>query len=520
MSGFPKRCESEFDCFNTGHSSTSISAALGIAKARDLNGENFNTIAFIGDGALGGGLAFEAINDAGYSETKIIVVLNDNEMSINKNVGGLSSHLSMLRLSKKYINVKGKVNKFFKKLGKPGEAVRKFIKKTKEAIKFAAINNAPVFEGLGITYIGLIDGHNIDDLTVAFEKAKTIDGPVLIHVITKKGMGYAPAEQNPDIYHGISANFSNTNVTPKTTFTSVFGDCMLNKAESNKKVAVITAAMTSGCGLNEFSKRFPERFFDVGIAEEHAVTFAAGLASENYIPVFSVYSTFLQRAYDQILHDVCIQNLHVVFSIDRAGVVGEDGETHQGLFDLSYLTHIPNMTVFAPATKKELVQMLDYAIDKCTGPVAIRFPKSDVSEEDCADFEFSKVDITQKNGDDVVIFSVGRMLNLAKSVCQKLEENNILATVCNVRTVKPLDEEQLNMLLEKPKIAVTIEDNAVCAGAGQYLCNCSDRKYHSKFMHFGFPDKFIEHGKQDELMDKYGLNQENIVFKIKKELMN
>ncbi|MBQ4527390.1 MAG: 1-deoxy-D-xylulose-5-phosphate synthase [Clostridia bacterium] len=519
LSGFPKRSESPYDSFNTGHSSTSLSAALGIAKARDLNGDDYNVIAFIGDGALGGGMAFEALNDSGAGETKLIIVLNDNEMSINKNVGGLSSHLSMLRLSKKYINVKDKVNRFFNKFGKPGQTISKFVKKMKRAIKFATINT-PVFEELGLTYIGLIDGHNIDDLTVAFEKAKSTDGPVLIHVVTKKGCGYEPAERNPDIYHGIPPHFNPENVNNNITYTSVFGDYITRKAESNKKISVITAAMTSGCGLNLFASKFPDRFFDVGIAEEHAVTLAAGLACENIIPVFSVYSTFLQRGYDQILHDVCIQNLHVVFSIDRAGVVGEDGETHQGLFDLSYLTHIPNMTVLAPATQKEFEQMMDYAIDKCEGPVAVRFPKAKINNTNNSDFEISKIETINSTGNNVVIFSVGRMLDLANEVFEKLNAENISSTLCNVRTIKPVNTDELNNYLSKCTLAVTIEDNVISGGAGQYLCNTANREHRSKFIHFGFPDSFVEHGSQIELMKKYGLSAENIISNIKKELMN
>ena len=517
LSGFPKRSESNYDSFNTGHSSTSISAALGIAKARDLYNESFNVIALIGDGALGGGMAFEALNDAGASETKLIIILNDNEMSINKNVGGLSSHLSMLRLNKNYIKVKSKINNFFLKFGKPGATLSKFIKRTKSVIKFAAIENT-FFEGLGMTYIGLIDGHNIDDLTVAFEKAKDIDGPVLIHVVTKKGCGYIPAEENPDIYHGISPNFNPDKLQTVKTYTSAFSDYILRKAQENENIAVITAAMTSGCGLSSYSQKFPNRFYDVGIAEEHATTLASGLACGGIIPIFSVYSTFLQRAYDQILHDVCIQNLHVVFSIDRAGVVGEDGETHQGLFDLSYLLHMPNMTVLAPSCEKELIQMFDYAIDICRGPVAIRFPKSTITVRESNDFKISNMDVTHHCGDDIIIFSVGRMYDSCLQIYNSLKDEGYNLQLVNVRTLKPICENEINNLLNNCKLAVTVEDNNIIGGGGQYLCSCSDRKYRSKFIHFGFPDKFIEHGKQNELMNIYGLNIDDIIQKIKIEL--
>lgn len=517
MSGFPKRAESEYDCFDTGHSSTSISAALGIAKARDTVGDDFNVIAFIGDGALGGGMAFEALNNAGAGETKVIIILNDNEMSINKNVGGLSSHLSMLRLSKKYISVKGKVNRFFSKFGKPGVALSKFIKKTKKAIKSATLEDT-FFEGLGLAYIGLIDGHNIDDLCVALEKAKTTHGPVLIHVATKKGYGYLPAEENPDVYHGVSANFSPDKKNTSKSYTSLFGDYIIKKAEDNDKLVVITAAMASGCGLNKFSNIFPERFYDVGIAEEHAVTFAAGLSCGGIIPVFSVYSTFLQRGYDQLLHDVCIQNLHVIFSIDRAGVVGEDGETHQGVFDLSYLSHMPNMTVLAPSCEKEFIQMMDYAIDKCKGPVAVRFPKDICVERDCADFNIGKPETVCECGNDIVIFSFGRMLERSYDVYSSLKNDGFNVKLINVGTVKPISACYINEILDGASLAVTLEDNVVSGGAGEYLCNCSERKFHSLFTHFGFPDRFIEHGKQSDLMDLYGLNTNEIIQMIKKEM--
>ncbi|MBR2404842.1 MAG: 1-deoxy-D-xylulose-5-phosphate synthase, partial [Clostridia bacterium] len=342
ISGFPKTSESEYDSFNTGHSSTSISAAVGIARARDLKNEDYNVIAFIGDGALGGGMAFEALNDVGANKTKVIIILNDNEMSINHNVGGLSAHLTMLRTNKKYLNVKSKMQVLLGKCGSFGKMITKGIKTVKRAITFATVA-APMFEELGIKYIGIIDGHNIDELTDAFEKAKNINGPVIIHTLTQKGRGYDPAEKNPDLYHGVSAKCKEK--LPGTAYTQIFGDYLFSKAKQNHDIVSITAAMADGCGLNKFSKEFSDRFFDVGIAEQHAVTLAAGLASRGVIPVFSVYSTFLQRSYDQLLHDVCMQNLHVIFAIDRAGVVGEDGETHQGLFDLSYLLHMPQMTV-------------------------------------------------------------------------------------------------------------------------------------------------------------------------------
>ncbi|MCI5970245.1 MAG: 1-deoxy-D-xylulose-5-phosphate synthase, partial [Oscillospiraceae bacterium] len=366
LSGFPKPSESDCDAFVAGHASTSVSAALGIARARDILGEDYNVCAFIGDGALGGGMVYEAFGDAGTSKTRLIVILNDNEMSIEKNVGGMSEYLSRLRTAKKYLHTKNSINSFLTKMGKAGDIAKHTISTVKDAFKYSAIAGG-IFENLGFTYIGIIDGHNINSLIDVFRRAKELDGPVLIHTFTKKGMGYENAENDPEAFHGISRKA--TLVTKNAiNFSSAAGEILKKLAANNKKIVALTAAMATGCGLCDFAKKFPERFFDVGIAEQHMVTNAAGMASGGLIPVVAVYSTFLQRAYDQLIHDVCLSNFHVVFLVDRAGIVGEDGETHQGIFDLSYLSHMPNMKILAPSCFKELEQMMNFAVNECEGP--------------------------------------------------------------------------------------------------------------------------------------------------------
>jgi len=515
LSGFPKTNESDYDCFNTGHSSTSISAALGIARARDLNGDNYNVIAFIGDGALGGGMAFEAMNDLGEAKTKLIIILNDNEMSIDRNVGGLSAHLSMLRTGKGYLNAKNKMHSFLAKTGKLGDGITKIIRSIKKSIMFMTISE-PMFEELGIKYIGIINGHDIEELTEALEKAKNIDGPVIIHTLTKKGKGYKCAEESPDIYHGVSAKNKSTLPNLKT-YTQIFGEYMLQKAESCKKMVAITAAMCGGCGLDAFSKKYPDRFFDVGIAEQHAVTMAAGLATAGITPVFSVYSTFLQRGYDQILHDVCMQNLHVVFAIDRAGIVGEDGETHHGVFDFSYLSHLPNVTILAPSCENEFLQMLDYAIDKCNGPVFVRYPKALAIQRECSAFPENSIEIVNQKGNDVIIASFGRMLECAMGVSKFLDENGIDSTVVNIRSVKPFANADFEKLIAPSSLIVTIEDNAVCGGAGQYISSFLSANMHN-VIHYGFKDDFVHQGTQNELFELYGLTPDKIATDIIKEL--
>ncbi len=519
LSGFPKIQESEYDSFNTGHSSTSISAALGMARARDLTGDEYNIIAFIGDGAISNGMALEALNDAGVSNSKIIIILNDNEMSINENVGGLSLYLSMLRFNPKYIKVKSNMHKLFDKLGFTGRFLTNIFTKVKSIVKFATIK-VTLFEQLGFKYIGLIDGYDIDELTEALEAARKSKKSVIVHTTTVKGKGYNDAEMNPSSYHGVSPK--EKNVLPLCqSYTEIFKKFMIDKAASCDKLVSITAAMTSGCGLDDFKSMYPHRFFDVGIAEEHAVTTAAGMAINGMIPVFSVYSTFLQRAYDQILHDVCLQNLHVIFAIDRAGIVGEDGETHQGIFDFSYLLHIPNMTVLAPSCESEFLSMLNYAIDVAHGPVAIRYPKDYADDKHKFVFNTHGFNTVNLTGNDVVIISIGRMLSICEETVSLLNNDGINSVhLISIGMIKPLNTEYLNEVLSKSKIAVTVEDNIISGGAGEYIASKVNREYKSKIINIGFNDTFVQHGRQPELFDAYGISPENISKIIKKELID
>jgi len=515
LSGFPKTEESIYDSFNTGHASTSISAALGMARARDLNGENHQVVAFIGDGALTGGMAFEALNDAGASKTKLIIVLNDNEMSISKNVGGLSEYLSRLRSAPKYSKTKHGLKNFLKKFGRVGDGIVHVLDIFRRSIKFATLP-VPLFENLGFTYLGIIDGHNIRALTNVFERAKKMDGPVIIHTFTKKGLGYRAAEESPHKYHGVSR--STTTLKRKDMdFSAAFGGCLTRLASENKNVVAITAAMIDGCGLGEFATAFPQRLFDVGIAEQHAVTMAAGLATNGIIPVVCIYSTFLQRAYDQILHDVCLQNLHVVFAIDRAGIVGEDGETHQGIFDLSYLSHIPNLTILSPSCYEELKQMLNFAVNECDGPVALRYPRGEIPfRENSQPFMVSCAEQLAA-GDDITIVATGRTVSAALSVCELLTEHGIKADVLNLRTVKPFDVDSVKKSVEKTHVLVTIEDNICNGGMGSFVRSFLGSLTDVRMMHFGFGDCFVPHGKPKELFEEYGMTPEKIVEKIIKE---
>ncbi len=517
ISGFPKSDESEYDFFDTGHSGTSVSAALGMARARDLKGDNYDVIAFVGDGSIGSGMSFEALNDAGVSDCKIIIILNDNEMSINENVGGMSSHLNTLRLSKNYQNAKFRMHKILDKTGAFGNKFTSLIQSLKKPLKFAALK-VPMFEELGITYIGLVDGHNFDDLTTAFEKAKLIKGPVIIHTITKKGKGYDKAEKNPACYHGVSPANS-VKLPHAQTYTEIFGDFMFRKGLENNNITAITAAMCSGCGLKAFKDKYPNRFFDVGISEEHAVTMAAGLAKSGIVPVFSVYSTFLQRGYDQILHDVCLQNLHVVFAIDRAGIVGEDGETHQGIFDFPYLLHIPNMTVLAPSCADEFKAMLSYAVDSANGPIAVRYPKAYAASRGGCEFVFKEPELIKSAGSDIVIISIGRMLDTASECIDILRDMGCSSTtLINLSTIKPINSEKINSYIKDAKLVVTIEDGIIQGGAGQYVAQNANREYRNKFINIGFDNVFVKQGTQNELFKEHGLSPEDIAQKIKKEL--
>jgi 1-deoxy-D-xylulose-5-phosphate synthase len=519
MSGFPKRCESPHDCFDTGHSSTSISAALGLARARDIKKETNKVLAVIGDGALTGGMAFEALNDAGHRKTDLIVVLNDNAMSIAKNVGGLSSYLTQIRSEPVYYKVKEDIEHILNKIPAIGKTALKAFDKARGSIKYFLLPGM-IFEELGFNYYGPIDGHNIHELDKVFKKIQKIKGPVLVHVCTQKGKGYEYAENKPAKFHGIPPFIIETGESVNGTslnYSKVFGENILKLAKENEDIVAITAAMPDGTGLGEFSKEFPERFFDVGIAEQHAVTFAAGLACNGMKPVFAVYSSFLQRAYDQILHDVSLQNLDVVFAIDRAGIVGEDGETHQGVYDLSFLSHMPNVTIMSPCDYQEFGLMMEYAIKKHKGPIAIRYPrgkgKSDLYKKEGIECGKSETVIKGKN---ITIAAIGNMVETAMETAEKLKEEKISVEVINIRFLKPLDTETLMKTIKKTKKIITLEDNITAGGLGSaVLAMINENDIKCKFKAIGLPDNPISHGSKKELYKKYGLDSDSIIKTIK-----
>lgn len=527
LSGFPKRSESEHDIIDTGHSSTSISAGYGMACARDLQGGDYSVISIIGDGALTGGMAFEALNHAGHSDTNFIVVLNDNEMSISQNVGGLSSYLNRLRTDPAYFKIKLDVESLLTKIPAIGKAVFKTAEKAKDSIKYFLVPGI-LFEELGFTYLGPVDGHNIKELKMVFKRAKNIEGPVLIHVLTKKGKGYSYAEENPDKFHGISPfDIETGSIIPsgsgRPSYSAVFGNRLVSLAKDDPSIVAITAAMPSGTGLNEFAKIYPRRFFDVGIAEQHAVTFAAGLALNGMRPFFPVYSTFLQRAYDQIVHDICLQNLPVVFCIDRSGLVGNDGETHHGVFDISFLSHIPNMTLLAPKDGKELECMLSFAA-AYQGPIAIRYPRGESDNFSAAtiDPEINplKAEILTE-GNDLCIIAIGNMVRTAYDAAEILRSQDIHCKVVNARAIKPLDHETLLQACEGIKHIITLEDHVITGGFGSLVLNLFNRKQdmqEKQIRNLGLPEAFIEHGDVEELMEQYGINVEGLINCIKKLL--
>ena len=514
LSGFPKRSESIYDCFQTGHSSTSISAALGMARARDIKKEKHNVIAVIGDGALTGGLAFEALNDIGFRKTKMIIVLNDNQMSIAKNVGGVSIYLNKLRMKPKYNKIKSNINTELSK-SKGGKVVLSNMLKLKNGLKSLVVDSM-LFEDMGIKYIGPIDGHNIKLMNEVFSMAKNINGPVIVHTTTKKGKGYEFAEKSPSKFHGISPfNLENGQVckTCCETYSSAFGKALNKIAKEDKDVVAITAAMPDGTGLKEFSKNFPERFFDVGIAEEHAVTLSAGMASSGLKPVFAVYSTFLQRAYDEILHDVCIQNLPVVFAIDRAGVVGEDGETHQGILDISYLSTMPNMTIVAPKSLKEVEILLRWALNKKT-PVAIRYPKGGDKLNNLPvlkEINYGKWEVLNK-GENLAIIACGKTVEFAMEALYKLKEKNINPTIINATFIKPVDEEKIKYLAENNFNIITVEDNMKQGGLGSSILNSlNNYNYKKTIKILAYEDKFIEQASVDIIYKENFLDSDGIV---------
>ncbi len=520
ISGFPKRCESKYDIFETGHSSTSISAALGIARARDLNNEDYSVVAVIGDGALTGGMALEALNDVGYRKTDLIIILNDNQMSIAKNVGGVSTYLSKLRVDPKYNKFKEDFDDVLRKTNL-GNSLADSIKKIKSGIKQIVVPGM-FFEDMGIKYLGPIDGHNIKELTKVFAMAKEIKGPVIIHTITKKGKGYKFAEKSPDKFHGISAFNKNTGETDKKnayTYSRTFGNEMVKLASENEKIVAITAAMRDGTGLAEFSEKFKDRFFDVGIAEQHAVTLAAGMALSGLRPVFAVYSTFLQRAYDQVIHDVCQQNLPVVFAIDRAGIVGNDGETHQGVFDISYLSHMPNMTIMSPKCIDELKYMLGWAVGQ-DFPVAIRYPRggdsTDFMLKPLTDFKKGKWEILHREG-NIAVIAVGKMVQMALQARAKLKVQGIDVTIINANFIKPIDKSMIKYLITNNYKIVTVEDNVKLGGLGSMVldyANSIDKNV--KIINLGYEDNFISHGNMDILYKINKLDANGIIESIVK----
>ena len=518
MSGFPKTCESEYDCFDTGHSSNSISIGLGMATARDLKNEDYNVVSIIGDGALTGGLAFEALNNAGSSKTNMIVLLNDNGMSISKNTGGLSSSLGRITSTDKYIHTKTQIKKGLSKVPIIGDSVVSGIHHAKENIKYAVIDGI-IFEELGWKYIGPVDGHNIKELCETLEHAKALTGPVFIHAVTQKGKGYSKAECDPNVFHGIGPFDVDTGKPLSTsrtaTYSSVFGKKLTSMAKKNSDIVALSAAMTEGVGLKTFADKNKRRFFDVGIAEGHAVTFAAGMAKQGLKPFVAIYSTFLQRAYDEIVEDVCLQNLPVVFCIDRAGVVGEDGETHHGILDISYLKNLPNMTMLAPSSGEMLERSLEFASGLDT-PCAIRYPRGAAAKGEDFDLQLGQSH-TVKEGKDAVIWAFGPMVENALQAAYTLKKEGIECGVVDGMFIKPLDKFGLYKAASEYPLMVTVEDGAVNGGIGESIrALLAGNK--TKVINMGWPEKFVEHGSQKELQKQYGLDADGIADVIRKGL--
>ena len=518
ISGFPKISESIYDAFGTGHSSTSISAAAGTAVARDLKGDDYKVIAIIGDGSLTAGLAFEGLNQAGHLKKDIIVILNDNEMSISQNVGALSSFLSRKITGRLATRIKKEAEGFFLSIPRIGRRLVSLAKRAEDSL-IALLTPGMLFEGLGFHYIGPIDGHNLNELINTFHDARELNGPILIHVLTKKGKGYLPAEEQPVQFHGVGPFEKETGrpVKPEkkiASYTEVFGKTILELAEKDERIVAITAAMPEGTGLDKFAERFPDRFFDVGIAEQHALTFAAGLAKEGFIPVVAIYSTFLQRAYDEILHDVCLQNLPVIMAIDRAGIVGADGPTHHGMFDISCLRHIPNMVIMAPKDENELRHMLKTAV-KCGRPAAIRYPRGEGYDIDISsptkELPFGKAEIL-KDGNALLILAIGVTVYPAMDAAKRLEKIGINAAVVNCRFAKPLDEDLIISFAKKTGKVMTVEENALDGGFGSAVLELLEKHGLSgcSVKRIGVPDEFVEHGSQKELRRLYCLDADGI----------
>ena len=522
LSGFPKRSESEHDTFGVGHSSTSISAALGMAVARDVKGEDYDVVAVIGDGSMTGGMAFEALNNAGDLRKRMIVVLNDNEMSISKNVGAMSEYLYQLRTGETYNRIKHDLEGWLGNVDFGGD-VLKVLRRIKGSVKNLMLPTC-IFEELGFTYLGPIDGHDIHSLIEVLEAAKNLDEPVLIHVITKKGKGYAPAEESPNKFHGtgpfeVETGKKIANPNAPITYTEVFGNTVIELAKEDENIVAITAAMPDGTGLTPFSKEFPKRFFDVGIAEQHAVTAAAGMAAAGLNPVVAIYSTFMQRAYDSVMHDICMQNLHVSLCLDRAGLVGDDGFTHHGVFDYAYLRSMPNMTVMAPKDEDELRHMLKTAVGM-NGPVAVRYPRGSGVGVELSDsleaLPIGKAEVLRE-GSDVCLWAIGTMVESAEKLAEMLAEQGIKAGVVNIRFAKPIDKELLLAHAEKYKKIVTLEEGCLKGGVGSAVLEALNDALllgTCKVLNFGIPDEFILHGDKQRLFQDIGLDVETMAGKI------
>lgn len=527
ITGFPNRFESKYDAFGVGHASTSISAALGMAVSRDISGRKNEVIAVIGDGALTGGEAFEALNQAGDLGKKLIVILNDNEMSIDKNVGGMSEYLSRIRLNPQYSKAKRDMGTLLQSIPHFGNKALKTARIVKDSVR-AALVPGSLFEELGFHYVGPIDGHNLSLLQEILQRARAMSGPVLIHVHTTKGKGYLPAENQPEKFHGIGKFDPATGEVIKKpsppSYTAVFGEAIVQLADKNPNLLAITAAMPTGTGLKNFSKIYPGRFFDVGIAEEHAVTLAAGMAADGKHPVVALYSTFAQRAYDQLMHDVCLQNLPVTLCLDRAGLVGADGPTHHGAFDLSYLRHMPNMTVFVPKDEAELRDMLATAV-AMDSPTAIRYPRgAGIGVSLTADFKpipIGKAEIISENGGEVAFLAVGPMVYKAKQAAEILAESGIMATVINMRFVKPLDKAVIETMAVSKKLLVTVEENVLAGGFGSAAAEVladGDLLKHTSLIRMGIADTFVEQGTHDELLEICNLQPEQLAYKVKERI--
>ena len=519
MSGFPKRKESECDSFDTGHSSTSISAGLGLVKARDLQGEDYTVVSVIGDGSLTGGMAYEALNNAARLETNFIIILNDNNMSISENVGGVSKYLNNIRTSNAYLDVKDGIYYAIRNT-RYGEPVVAGIRRAKNSLKQLVIPGM-MFEDMGITYLGPVDGHDTAALVRVIREAKRRKNAVLIHVLTKKGKGYPPAEKHPARFHGAEPFDVQTGVPlkkkMKANYTDIFSTVMMKLGQRNDRIVAITAAMPDGTGLKRFSHAYPDRFFDVGIAEQHAVTFAAGLAAGGLRPVVAVYSSFLQRAYDQILHDVCIQNLPVVFAIDRAGLVGSDGETHQGIFDLSYLSSIPNMHICAPKNKWELSDMLKFAV-AFEAPIAIRYPRGEAYDglaQFRAPVEYGKAEILYEE-EGIALVAVGSMVKTAEAARLRLKERGLSCTLVNARFVKPVDEEMIERLARGHRLIVTLEENVASGGFGERVRTFADEKeLPAQILSVTIPDEYVEHGNVELLKKEIGIDEDTVTKRIR-----